>query len=256
VTPERALYVYAAVPGGTAIDALRGVGDEPVEVVTADTLGLAVSDVTTADLAAVSDDSADPRLVGALAQRHDSVVRAVAASAAAALPFRLGTVVTDRQAAYRFLTSRAVALRSALERVAGCDEWGVAVREDGDVQIETDTAETDTAESGTAESGTAYLARRRQHFHRLEQRRNAALELVAQVEAALGELAVDAAPGRRQESLLLDRAYLVRREEQPNFVAALDRCGDRLAANGFALRVTGPWPPYSFVADLQVTADE
>ncbi|GII20530.1 GvpL/GvpF family gas vesicle protein [Planosporangium mesophilum] len=250
MTPERALYVYAAVPGDAALDALRGVGDEPVGVLSADGLGLVVSEVTTADLAAVTDESADPRLVGDLAQRHDLVVRAVAASAGATLPFRIGTVVTDRQAAYRFLGSRAAALRSGLTHVAGCDEWGVTVREGGAGQADPD-------DTPTAESGTAYLMRRRQHFQRLEQRRRAALELVAQTEAALGELAADTVPGRGQQGLLLDRAYLVRRDEQSRFVAALDRCGDRLAADGFVLRVTGPWPPYSFtVADLEVTADE
>jgi hypothetical protein len=269
MTPGRALYLYAAVPGGTALDALRGVGDEPVEVLAVDGLGLAVSDVMTAELAAATAESADPRLVGALAQRHDSVVRAVAASTAAVLPFRLGTVVTDRPAVHRFLTSRAVALRAQLDRVAGCDEWGVTVREDdgpavqaaGQPGAETGTAETGTGETGTADpnstqagAGTAYLTRRRQHFQRLEQRRRTALELVAEVETALGEVARDTATGRRQADLLLDRAYLVPRDEQPRFVEVLDRCGDRLAAHGFALRVTGPWPPYSFV-DLTVVAD-
>nr|WP_240939883.1 GvpL/GvpF family gas vesicle protein [Planosporangium flavigriseum] len=242
--------MYAAVPGDTAVDALRGVGDGPVEVLTADGLGLAVSDVATADLAAVVAESADPRLVGALAQRHDAVVRAVAASGGATLPFRLGTVVTDRQAARRFLTARVAALRAQLARVAGCDEWGVTVCEDGDPH-----AEAEPADASTAESGTAYLLRRRQHFDRLEQRRRAALELVAWTEGALGETARDTVPGKRQDALLLDRAYLVRRDEQPRFVEALDRCGDRLAVDGLALRVTGPWPPYSFV-DLTVTADE
>jgi hypothetical protein len=248
MTPERALYLYAAVPGGTALDALRGVGDEPVEVLAADGLGLAASDVATADLAAVTAEEADPRLVGALAQRHDSVVRAVAASAGATLPFRLGTVVTDRAAAYRFLASRAAALRSGLEHVAGCDEWGVTVRDDGAPPAETGPQ--------TGESGTAYLMRRRQHFQRLEDRHRTGLDLVAELERALDETAVDSAPGRRPNGLLFDRAYLVRRDEQPRFVAALDRCGDRLAAHSFALRVTGPWPPYSFVAEIEVTADE
>jgi hypothetical protein len=252
MTPERALYLYAAVPAGTAVDGLRGVGDEQVEVLTSGALGLAVSEVTTADLAAVTDESADPRLVGDLAQRHDSVVRTVAASAGATLPFRLATVVTDRQAACQFLTSREAVLHSSLERVAGCDEWGVTVREDGDVR-----SETDPADPQTVESGTAYLMRRREHFHRLEQRRRIVLELVAHAEAALAELAVDTVPGRGPGNLLLDRAYLVRRNAQARFVDALDRCGDRLAADGLALRVTGPWPTYSFVvADLGVTADE
>nr|WP_240942025.1 GvpL/GvpF family gas vesicle protein [Planosporangium thailandense] len=243
--------MYAAATADCAVAALSGVGNEPVELLVSDGLCLAASDVTTADLAAVGDDAADPRLVADLAQRHDAVIRAVAGAATAVLPFRLGVVVTDRAAAHRFLAARAAELRSGLALVAGCDEWGVTVRDDGDP-----AAARDGDEPGQPESGTAYLLRRRRHFDRIEQRRRTGLELVAATEAVLGELAAGVAPGRRDGSLLLDRAYLVRRDEQPRFVEALDRCGDRLVADGFALRVTGPWPPYSFVSDLKVGADE
>ncbi|MGC9666484.1 GvpL/GvpF family gas vesicle protein [Planosporangium sp. 12N6] len=256
MTPERALYLYAATSGDCAVADLYGIGDEPVDILVADGLGLAVSDVTTAELAAVNDDSADPRLVAVLAQRHDSVIRTVTAAATAVLPFRLGIVVTDREAAHRFLTVRADALRSGLARVAGCDEWGVTVRDDGDPAAQSGGEPVPAGTGGAAPgAGAAYLARRRQHFDRLEQRRRAARELVAEMEDALAGIAGDSAPGRREGSLLLDRAYLVRRDEQPRFVEILDACGDRLAADGFALRVTGPWPPYSFVTDLEVTAD-
>ena len=48
----------------------------------------------------------------------------------------------------------------------------------------------------------------------------------------------------RREPMLLNAAYLVRNDQQPEFVAAADDHAD----GGLEVVVTGPWPPYNFVA--------
>jgi hypothetical protein len=49
--------------------------------------------------------------------------------------------------------------------------------------------------------------------------------------------------------MVLDAAFLVPRRAARRFRAAAGDAARTLAARGFALSVTGPWPPYHFVAD-------
>ena len=99
-----------------------------------------------------------------------------------------------------------------------------------------------------ATSGTAYLARRRAALAEVEARRHARTRARFEVSGELRTLAVAAAAGRRDGTeLLLDESYLVRSDVEAAFLEAADRCGDALAALGLELRVSGPWPAYSFV---------
>ena len=47
--------------------------------------------------------------------------------------------------------------------------------------------------------------------------------------------------------IVLDAGYLVDTAAQPEFDARLAEHSRQLDASGLDLRVTGPWPPYSFV---------
>lgn len=227
--PDRALYVYAVVPLGTRVGT-TGVGQEPVEVLVSEGLGMVVSDISVYVLAAVE----DPDAIATLAQQHDAVVRAAMAATDAALPFRLGTVLRDREAARAYLVEREDELRAALDHVAACREWCVTVRDRG-------------AKAEAPASGTAYLAKRRAALAEADGRRRAGAEVVAE----LRRHAVAASAGRRDGvELLLDESFLVRGDAEAAFLEAVDACGDRLDALGLALHVTGPWPPYSFAPSI------
>jgi len=52
--------------------------------------------------------------------------------------------------------------------------------------------------------------------------------------------------GRR---VLLDAAFLVRRGRVKPFQAAVRKAATRLQRDGYELTLTGPWPPYNFVAE-------
>lgn len=230
-----ALYVYAVVPAAARLEHVAGIGDEPVEIVAAEAIGAVVSDVSVEMLAGV----VEPDAVSVLAQAHDAVVRAAMAATDAAVPFRLGTVLRDREAARAYLADRRDELRAALDRVAACREWGVTVRDDG--------PKADVSAEPAATTGTAYLARRRAALAEADERRRARARARAEVTTQLRTHAVAAATGRRDGAeLLLDESYLVRGDAEAAFLDAVDSCGDRLGALGLALHVSGPWPPYSF----------
>ena len=50
---------------------------------------------------------------------------------------------------------------------------------------------------------------------------------------------------------LLDAAYLVRRSRQTEFDAVLAEVIEELDAHELQSRLTGPWPPFSFVDALR-----
>jgi hypothetical protein len=49
--------------------------------------------------------------------------------------------------------------------------------------------------------------------------------------------------------VLLDAVFLVSRTARARFEAGIAQAAKRLSDRGFALALTGPWPPYHFVMD-------
>ena len=49
--------------------------------------------------------------------------------------------------------------------------------------------------------------------------------------------------------LLLDAAFLVPRSRARSFQALVAKHAKRLAPLGYQVRLSGPWPPYTFVKD-------
>ncbi len=240
MTPARGLYLYGLVPHGVQLGDVRGIAGEPIEIVPHARLGLVVSEVVVEVLAGLEDESSDPGMLGALARCHDEVVRTASAAAGAVLPFRLGTVLVDRDAARRYLDDRAEELYPVMQQVAACHEWGVTVHEPA---TEPRAPADPIASADPGRPGTAYLTRRRQEMARAEARRQA----MSHVEGELRAKAIDAAAGRyRQPDVVLDESYLVRRDAEPAFFETVDRCGDLLLEQGLHLQLSGPWPPYSF----------
>lgn len=245
MTPERGLYLYAVVPHAISLGEIRGIAGEPVEVVLHARLGLIVSEVVV-EMLGLDDGSSNPAILGALARRHDEVVRSALAAVGTVLPFRLGTVLVDRDAARRYLEDQADELYPAMQQVAACHEWGVTVHEDA-AEIRAPADPIPSRDPG--HPGTAYLARRRQEVACAEARRHAQWQAKSYVGGELRARAIDVAAGRyRTQDVVLDQNYLVRHDAEPEFLETADRCGDLLLEQGLRLQLSGPWPPYSFTA--------
>jgi hypothetical protein len=95
---------------------------------------------------------------------------------------------------------------------------------------------------------------------RKKHERDAAQALVregrAAVEEAFESLAALADGSRRRPGaelqgtrLLLDAALLIPAERAGAFKRTIRRLAGALGARGYRLELTGPWPPYTFVAD-------
>lgn len=176
----------------------------------------------------------DRRWLEEVARGHDRVLASVVGTPL--VPFRFGTVYRDQDAVCEMLRLREAELRDALERVRGRVELGVKAF----------LVEAPTGQQAPA-SGRDYL--RQKQLAR--DARTEAIDAVRTLHEHLASLADDARVNRpqpaelsgRAEPMLLNAAYLVREEQQPEFGAAAADHGD----GNVEVVVTGPWPAYNFV---------
>lgn len=190
---------------------------------------------------------------------HEAVVERFL-SAPALLPMQLLTIFTSDDRALAHVARDRRRIERILRRVAGHVEWGLRLTWDeraaraaveGTHRRRGRTAAT---ADGQGQVGTAYLARKRDLLDvRRRQLANARAQ-ATRLHRSLGRLARDAvrrthlekaAPGSR---LLLDAAYLVAATRNAAFRAAVRRETREFDAAGISTALTGPWPPYNFIA--------
>jgi hypothetical protein len=168
------------------------------------------------------------------------------------VPFRFGSLYAARTDVESFLVEREAQLVDALSRVERRVELGVRATLDAAraAELARERVDATPAEGG---AGAAYLARRKTELETdtaLEQ------EAVARVRDAhddLAQLAVESRlnPPRGDDGRgnveLLNAAYLVDRDREAEFRDATASVAEA-APEHVRFNVTGPWPPYNFVA--------
>jgi hypothetical protein len=184
---------------------------------------------------------------------HEAVIEHFAAGAAV-VPMKLFTLFSSDERAVAHIREDRERLGRVLDRVDGQVEWGVRVRLDDARAREALAAEAQAA-AGEQSAGKAFLLRKK-----LEQdaSRELAGRLRDEMDAVFAELAEGASEAVRHEPaaspesggrLLLDAAFLVPRERSTDFEAIVERCARRLAPRACDVTLTGPWPPYNFIAE-------
>ncbi|MFI5611956.1 GvpL/GvpF family gas vesicle protein [Amycolatopsis sp. NPDC051903] len=242
------VWLYAVTrPAGLAEpDAPPGVAGEPPRVVEAGGLAAVVGDVplTSFGEEALHRNLEDLDWLAAVARAHDTVI-ANLVDRAPVVPIRLATVYHDDASVRAVLEQRAADFERTLRHVSGRVEWGVKAF------LDTEPEPAAAASPGKG-AGAAYLARRRNALAAREKREQRAAEEVRRLHTALAELAADACthPPQSRElageagPMVLNGAYLVDAGQAGRFAEAVDSCGRESAA--LSVRLTGPWPPYSF----------
>ena len=201
------------------------------------------------DLAAVTGRTGDgdaPLTMEAVLQ-HETIVEAVRRQGPS-LPVRFGTVFRDATSVASALAARYETLAADLARLGDKVELGLTVLWAAPPSGESATSATlDDAAPAAQSAGARYLHARAAEFRRDDALRARARTVAAELELALGALALE-----RRESLLptprvaVRTAYLL----EPAGVGAFRAAVETIRATRGALRVllTGPWPPYSFVS--------
>ncbi|MER7891771.1 GvpL/GvpF family gas vesicle protein [Micromonospora sp. NPDC094482] len=232
------------------LGAITGMAAEPVRPVRAAGLVAVVSDVPLTEYGeeALRGNLEDLAWLERAARAHHRVVDALT-RAGAVVPARLATVHHDDARVAASLTERRAELVTLLDRLTGRGEWGVK----GYVVPGTAPRAEQTAGPGGA--GAAYLRRRRAQLTAREDGQRAADSAAAAVHEALARHAVAArrhAPQDRRLSgaptaMALNGAYLVDAGALAGFAGLVEALGTRHPE--LRLELTGPWPPYSFVAE-------
>jgi hypothetical protein len=185
--------------------------------------------------------------LAAMARTHHSVVDA-AARIGPVVPTRLATVYRGDEAVQAMLQERHDDIAAALDRVAGCEEWGVKAF----ASDTTPPRESPQARSGEPGAGLAYLRRKQAANSAAERDRQTtyASAEALHAELASGSFAAHRHPAqpaeltRDRRPMVLNGAYLVKRGSPfPAAVAARAEGHPDLV-----VELTGAWPPYSFVA--------
>lgn len=237
--PRGALLVYAVVAAGDGAwqPLPPGVGGWSVHRVVAGDLAAAVSHLDpgheTPDV---------PR-----ALQYAAVVAALHA-AHTVVPMRYGCVVADVAELAVWLARRRDDYRHLLASVAGCAEMAVRLVVDTPGGGGPSNGSGHASVSG-AGCGASYLRQRQAAYAAVDREQHG----LAAAEAALrdavaGFVVATRVDPRRQRTPagLYARAvaFLVKREAVAEFRAAVARVR---ATSGARLRVSGPWPPYTFV---------
>jgi Gas vesicle synthesis protein GvpL/GvpF len=248
-------YVYCVVHAARAPSVARapagpaGLGRARV-LGAGDDLWLVVADAPPAAYGAAAIEAGLRELdwISARGLAHDAVV-AHFARAGTVLPLRLLTLFTDDARAGASVAGRRQALLRLAARVAGRREWGLLVR----LAPRRTPAEPDGAPGRSRASGTAYLRRKRAERGRTARGGEARREADAAFRAlrrfaddARRQAVTEGAPGSR---VVLDAAFLVATSRTGRFRAAVRRWAERLRGRGCDIRLTGPWPVYTFVGD-------
>jgi hypothetical protein len=186
------------------------------------------------------------------------------------LPLRLCTLYRDQEGVRRMLREQQRLLLDELSELEGRREWGAKVFVDQDrlaatlAEVpEAQAPDREAAEAGRGRSaGAAYMAalgRARQASDHLQEFGDSVIqEIHAQLEAVADKARANPLQRPelhgRNEHMLLNGAYLVRREHEQELAQIADSLRERWSASGFTLELTGPWPPYNFVSPSAIVA--
>jgi hypothetical protein len=220
---QQVVWVYAITDdlGPRQFAGLAGVGGERVRTVAEAGLTAVVGSV---EARAFGEDALASLLGGLdnierVGRAHHQVIARAAAGGAPVLPLRLAAVYPDDDTVRALLARRRGEFAGLLARVRDTVEWGVQIYGPADQQ--------DGADS-------------------LADTINWVLADIA--DASQRQPAVDPRYVQGPEQMILNAAYLLRGDRAAEFVAAAHALTGARA--GIRADLNGPWPPYSFVDQL------
>ena len=172
------------------------------------------------------------------------------------VPLRLCTIYEGDDRVRELLRDDGERFGELIGSIEGREEWSVKLFVDPErLAAEAAPLEADVGDSGLG-AGGAYLARRKSARTATEAADRLAGELAEEVHARLQDWATDAVIGRPQNpelsghsgQMLLNGAYLVETERAQRFGELFDELQEHYSGLGARLEISGPWPPYNFIA--------
>lgn len=266
-------YLYGiarAEPGaGDGIQAFtQADASEPVEAISCGGLLAVGRRVPLDDFSpeALSARAEDPAWIEEMARQHNAVIESVHRTRAV-LPAKFGCVYASAEDVQTALREEHDALLSRLNWIDGCDEWGVrlygdvaAIRQRADVAQE--SVRRLRQDLASASPGRAYFLQRKLADELANAVDGVLDDLVGQ---AYAQFARHARAGQVSRHLagsritqhdqkeagveILRAAFLVPRDSADAFIEDIRRFSE--SQSGLWSDYSGPWPPYSFAAEVE-----
>ncbi len=250
------VYVYAVLEQPLEAE-INGIDLQPVRWIVQADLAAAVSDVPAEDFdeEPLNANVSDMAWLGPRAIAHQDVNQRLFELAGTTLPLSFGTVFRDDQRVRQMLREDSAALSAQLRRVHGCGEWVLSLhllREPSadDIAAESPAIQAMRSQIAASAPGRAHLlSRQLATLERDEARRlqNQAADVVLN---ELNQIARDVyrepLPSETVERPLLRASLLVARQQETEFIEAVERLRQRWPEPTYRLLLTGPWPTYRF----------
>jgi hypothetical protein len=274
MTPgDSLLYVYGIVRD--AFDASRaptGVDDARVEVVKGGSMAALVSRVSDTSYGpdAVEEKSGDVSWLSPRAMSHDRVLT-WAQEHGGVIPFPMFSLWGSETALTRSLDERASSLKGVFTQVADADEFGLRVHRRDSAMLESiDKVDQQMAqlrrEAGASTPGQRYLLERKLAEQGKQAVKAASQRMAKQVFDDLRAIARDSValpltPKAGEAvlpdvTLVLNGAFLVDRRRLEEFRHAVGAIVREFQPRGLSFDFTGPWPPYNFVSEGDVSGEK
>jgi hypothetical protein len=249
------IYVYAitrdsALPDSEGVDLTQHFGTTSIDGVSAvfTTVGDEEFSQATIDRRA-----ADLEWLGAIGYRHQAVIQDVMKKTAV-VPLRAFTLFSSEDALRRYLHENAAMLSAALDRLDGKQEWTLRVELEPQKWSDALASRVESLRDlqqqiASATPGKAFLLRKKFDDEKKRASHEAESVLVTEIErAVLDRLRCEtvAESRERRDGGFPQINVLINRDEEATLQELHGALNDRYAAEGVALALTGPWPPYTF----------
>lgn len=254
---DSGFYVYAIARAGHALPDHAEAIDGSSTVLSLDAAGLAAI-YTPVDLVEFSQPVIDARSkdvewLGAIGYRHQSVMGALMRGGTI-IPLRAFTLFSSADALRAHLEHDAAQYAELLERVDGKQEWTLRIEFNPEQWNEALSRRVDSLrelveEIDRASSGKAFLLRKKLDDEKKRASRDAEMQVVSEIESAVIEKlrCATVAESRQQRGGAFPQInVLLDRDEEAVLQELQSELGERYAAEGVTLALTGPWPPYTF----------
>jgi hypothetical protein len=251
------LYVYAIGRAGhapperaQAID-----GSDIVRPIACGGLAAFVTPVDPAEFSqpVIDARSKDVEWLGAIGYRHQNVMAALMRGGTI-IPLRAFTLFAGEESVRRHLEAEREKLTKILARLDGKQEWTLRIEFDPQQWSEALVRRVGalrelSGEMSRAAPGKAFLLGKKLDEEKKRASRQAEEAVVGEIErAVLDRLACDTvAESRQQRSGAFPQInVLINRDEEARLEELRRDLDARYGADGVAVALTGPWPPYSF----------
>jgi hypothetical protein len=230
----RYIYCISELPERTDLESL-GLFDKPVRFIGYKELGAFVSDVQPVKI------KPDLQTI----TTHQNVVEA-SRRIGPTMPVKFGVVFNTEDGVRELLAKDYNKYKSKLASFRDKDEFGVKVL----VSNKTHPYSNGSKKSGhvrSAGKGTEYLMKLREEDAQRSERLKAREKLRETIRHELSEFAeAETILNSDLPQIILNSAYLVKRNDQDAFKGAVEKIRKRIESGGFLMHCSGPWAPYSF----------